>query len=228
MNADMNTERKKATDEQCDQEINAALRAVGHAEIPAGLSQRIAMRMKEGAGEFSSAQCSSVQTKIFRWRLGWLPTLGSAITAALLLAAGLQLTLRSRERSHSAAMRQREPERVVVAKNVASPNVTLPVGKVKAETKSTVKVRRRTQHYELISYPLTHQERLLLQVARTVDPKEVQMLNPEYRAAQEAKEEAEFVASASATDISNDSQAASMTSTAIPNNNESTTEEGTL
>ena len=217
----MKTERKNAADEQIDKEINAALRAVRNAEVPAGLSQRIASRMKEDAKEFSSAE-----KKTFHWK--WLPAIEGAIAAALLLALGWHLTLGLHDRPRAAAVHHVGPPRtVVVAQNVAPANVAEPVKTIEAAPKRTVKVRRRSRHYELISYPLTHQERLLVQLARTVDPKEVQMLNPEYRAAQDAKEEAEFVASAAAKDISNASQASSMAATVSQSNNEFT-EEGTL
>ncbi len=46
----------------------------------------------------------------------------------------------------------------------------------------------------LFDYPLTHQEKLLVEFARTATPDELKELNPEYQAKVEAKQEAEFAA----------------------------------
>ncbi len=46
----------------------------------------------------------------------------------------------------------------------------------------------------LFNYPLTHQEKLLVEFARTATPDELKELNPEYQAKMEAKQEAEFAA----------------------------------
>lgn len=46
----------------------------------------------------------------------------------------------------------------------------------------------------LLSYPLTQQEKLLLQFARNARPADLQALNPEYQAKLEAQQEAEFAA----------------------------------
>jgi hypothetical protein len=46
----------------------------------------------------------------------------------------------------------------------------------------------------LLSYPLTRQEKLLLQFARNAKPVDLQALNPEYQAKVEAQQDAEFAA----------------------------------
>ena len=46
----------------------------------------------------------------------------------------------------------------------------------------------------LFDYPLTHQEKLLVEFARTATPDELKELNPGYQARMEAKQEAEFAA----------------------------------
>lgn len=46
----------------------------------------------------------------------------------------------------------------------------------------------------LLSYPLTRQEKLLLQFARNAKPADLQALNPEHPAKLEAQQEAEFAA----------------------------------
>jgi len=54
---------------------------------------------------------------------------------------------------------------------------------------------RENQHAtNLLSYPLTRQEKLLLQFAHHAKPADLQALNPEYQAKVEAQQDAEFAA----------------------------------
>jgi hypothetical protein len=46
----------------------------------------------------------------------------------------------------------------------------------------------------LLSYPLTRQEKLLVRFVQTAKPEDLQALNPEYQAKVEAQQEAEFAA----------------------------------
>jgi hypothetical protein len=60
----------------------------------------------------------------------------------------------------------------------------------------------------LLSYPLTRQEKLLLQFARNAKPADLQAPNPEYQAKVEAQQEAEFAAYLKSTDSSGTQEAA--------------------
>ncbi len=173
----MRSEGKGAmTGQQIDIQIDAALRAVGQAEIPAGLAQRVASRVEQHAGASSVAQNKSSFSGWYRL----LPVLGGAVAAALLLAAGLQMTLRVHEQAQQAAMSQpKTPEQTSPVSHKTSSAPTVIATKAKTfplEKKNKPSSLRRTRHYELGSYPLTHQERLLVQLARSVNPKELQML----------------------------------------------------
>ena len=192
------------TAEQADQQIDAALRAAGHAKIPAGLAERVTLRMQQ-----SSAMPIK---KGYAQRIRLLPVLSSAVAAALLMAIGLQITLRLREGRKNSALRQSERQEIAENLNVKSqaiPKATdiiaFPV-KNRVYAKDKPRESWRAQHYELLSYPLTHQERLLLQLARTIDPKEVQMLNSGYRPVQVVKSETEFATNISEADKTIDSQ----------------------
>ena len=191
-------------EEQTDQQMDAALRAAGHAKIPAGLAERVTLRMQQASA--MPAKKSYAQ----RYRL--FPVLSCAAAAALLMAIGLQITLRLHERQQNSAWGQSEREKI--AGNLNPPNEAFPKAKeiIALPAKSRIRMKgqrtatRQVRYYELGSYPLTHQEKLLLQLARTVDPRELQILNPAYRAAQDAKDDAEFAAFVSGTDTASASQ----------------------
>lgn len=71
-------------------------------------------------------------------------------------------------------------------------------GKRSVQPTAVRRVRREHREYRratnLLSYPLTRQEKLLLQFARNAKPADLQALNPEYQAKVEAQQEAEFAA----------------------------------
>lgn len=52
--------------------------------------------------------------------------------------------------------------------------------------------RERLHPTTLMNYPLTRQEKLLVQFVRTASPKDLEMLNPAYQAKLEDQQEAEF------------------------------------
>jgi hypothetical protein len=57
--------------------------------------------------------------------------------------------------------------------------------------------RQKREHLRatnLLSYPLTRQEKLLVRFVQTAKPADLQALNPEYQAKVEAQQEAEFAA----------------------------------
>lgn len=85
---------------------------------------------------------------------------------------------------------------------IAPPSVSVAI-KSSGEGKRSVQlstVRRSRPNREhrhatnLLSYPLTRQEKLLLQFAHNAKPADLQALNPEYQAKVEAQQEAEFAA----------------------------------
>lgn len=194
----------EAAEAQVYQQIDAALRAAGHAKIPAGLAERLTLRMQQTAA-------MSIR-KGYAQRIRLLPVFSCAVTAALLMAIGLQITLRLHERRRNSALRQSDLQEIAEnlnAKNQAMVKAPEPIAvpvKNRINVKGKPRESRQGRHYELLSYPLTHQERLLLQLARTLNHKEAQSLNSGYRPAQEVKNQAEFATNVLEVDKTIDSQ----------------------
>lgn len=75
---------------------------------------------------------------------------------------------------------------------------TFEAGKRSVQPSAVRRVRRERREHRhagnLLSYPLTRQEKLLLQFAHNAKPADLQTLNPEYQAKVEAQQDAEFAA----------------------------------
>ncbi len=171
-----------------EREIDAALKMLGGTKVPAAMTSRI-YRSLETAGRDR------------RGWLFWVPATCAAM-AAVTLAIFIQ--------THS--VRGKQTSQVETAKVVVAPNA-LPD---RAMTQSTIVAaesfrgrklpavranpishQRRGAHrhaVNLLSYPLTRQEKLLVKFAETAGPNDLQTLNPEYQAKIEAQQEAEFAA----------------------------------
>ena len=178
--------RQPRTSANFEHEIDATLKMLGDVQPPAGLASRI----------HHSLETSSISSqKDFRWSL-WLPAAG-AVMAALLLAAFLQA--RSARPKQAATVQIAE----LPAMNSVAAEIHLPAESVSKQNVAILANRRhpvgrRRPTYRrvnnLMSYPLTRQEKLLVQFAEHAKPEDLRDLNPEYQAKVEAQQKAEFAA----------------------------------
>lgn len=184
----MNAEQRIATN--FEREIDAALKMLGDVQPPAGLASRIHHSLE------TAAVSSKKQA---RWPL-WVPAAGVAM-AALLLAVFLQTrsarpkqaaTVQVAElRGINSASAQFPSPSVIQAENSHQQNEAKPAIRRSFTARKRPTYRRVNN---LMSYPLTRQEKLLLNFARHAKPEDLQDLNPEYQAQVEAQQKADFEA----------------------------------
>lgn len=189
MNSNHDTDRKDhRTDLTMEEKIDLALRMAANPSLPAGLANRAQQRVAAAAeGNLP--------------RMPWLlavPATCAALVAIVLLAVGLQ-----RHSPRKEAVRPVETARVSSAtvaqtqaglRNPASAPRQISPQPVRKFRRAADHGRSRRHAANLFSYPLTRQERLLVEFARNAKPADLQILNPEYQAKVEAKQEAEFAA----------------------------------
>ncbi len=166
--------------------IDEALRLAASGQPPAGYFERLQRRI-----------AAAPETHRVRGALWlWIPA-GCAV-AAVFLAVILPMLLHSSKPERIAAVRESN-----IANLPAASRANLPPSRTKAHALTVSRPRLRHQKARrvatrdaanLFDYPLTHQEKLLVEFARTATPDELKELNPEYQAKMEAKQEAEFAA----------------------------------
>lgn len=179
--------------EKFDEEIDAALKLMGKTQPPTAMLPRIHRSLKTAAADVHRTRSR---------RIFWIPATACAITALLLLV--LTQAPRTREKPTSTAKMVKMTANLhadEVPTN-AAPTLALPTdgsGKRASSSRATARHSRQAHPHDrpaakLLSYPLTRQEKLLLQFAQTAAPKDLQALNPEHEAAAEAEEKAKFAA----------------------------------
>lgn len=173
-----------------DREIDAALKMLGGVEPPAEMASRIHQKL-EAAGSVPEGN---------RRRLFWIPAT-CAVAAAVLLVLFLP--------SHG--LREQQAPTTENAKlEIVQPAPSLPastqpeiVAPENNGERAVSKVRRsshRRQRHEyrhaknLLNYPLTQQEKLLVEFAQNAKPEDLQYLNPEYQEKLQEQQKAEFAA----------------------------------
>jgi hypothetical protein len=124
--------------------------------------------------------------------------------AAIVLVVLFSHMHRTQEHRASAVETAKLDAATPTGKAIIMPPCAAAAGKRFEEGKRSVQlpaVRRvRGNHREyrhaanLLSYPLTRQEKLLVRFVQTAKPADLQALNPEYQAKVEAQQDAEFVA----------------------------------
>lgn len=174
-----------------DREIDAALKLLSEAQAPAAMVSRIQQSLEAAAAKSPQARLGL---------LVWAPAAGVAIAAILLLVFS---------QAHWASRKQKslaETAKMTAPAPASEPAAAVQPLAAQAQTSQRKPValaavkRRRRQHQRyrhvanLLSYPLTPQEDLLVRFAQTAKPADLQMLNPEYQARVEARQEAEFTA----------------------------------
>lgn len=171
-----------------DQEIDSALRMLSEAQAPQDLTARVHRSLRTAAAD-------QHERKEFRL---WVPITCAA--AAILFAAMLPMYFTPGKRENiartktttvdSAASKPHPPARVL-ANSARAQSVSTAIAQRNSPTRKHALYRRAAN---LMSYPLTRQEKLLLQFVQHARPEDLQDLNPEYQAKVEARENAEFEA----------------------------------
>jgi hypothetical protein len=178
--------------EKFDEEIDAALKMLSETAPPAAMLSRVHQSLE-------TAATTSLQTR--PGARFWIPATCAAMTAAVLFVVF----------SRGYWTRQAAPVETVkaVTVNSASPRagasqpalVSAGNYRMRERFSERADVRRsRREHPQyrhavnLLSYPLTRQEKLLVRFVQTAKPADLQALNPEYQAKVEAQQEAEFAA----------------------------------
>ena len=175
-----------------EDEIDAALKMLGETRPPAKIVSRVHHRLE--------AAIISQPAKPSRRFL--IPAAGVAMAAVILAAIFIPM-YRAQVNRASAI----ETARVVANTPLAQATMMPPSATTEAQrsqegkrlvryyTQPRSRHSRETRHVNsLLSYPLTRQEKLLVQFARNAKPADLQALNPEYQAKVEAQQDAEFAA----------------------------------
>lgn len=195
-------------------EIDAALRMLGETQPPAEIVSRVHQRLEAAA----------VSQRARSGRVPLIPATGIAMAALALVAIFIPMHRTQRDQTPEI-----EIARLVAATPIAQATIVPPSATLETERADEGKrlvqysTRRRgrqspdTRHAtSLLSYPLTRQEKLLLQFARSAKPADLQALNPEYQAKVEAQQEAEFDAYVKSEDSSSTQETAETAATNQP------------
>ena len=173
-----------------EDDIDAAMKLLGETQPPAAVVSRVHQRLE--------AAVISQRARLSRRFL--IPTAGVALAALVLLAIITQ-THRTQRDQTSAVEITRLVTTAPVAQETIVPSSTTIATKSSQKGKRPVQLsfeRRSRQRLEsrhatnLLSYPMTRQEKLLVRFVQTAKPADLQALNPEYQAKVEAQQEAEF------------------------------------
>jgi len=189
----MNSEHNRPMGVEDD--IDAALKRLGETQPPAAIVSRVHHRLETAA-------------KLQRTRSGslfWIPVTGAVVAGVLLLAFSYgDWTTGKQGHAVKTAETARTGATAPGARETAAGRPALVSTGISRERKPAMqpvvvrRSRRERPQYRyvanLLSYPLTRQEKLLVRFAETAKPEDLQALNPEYQAKVEAQQEAEFAA----------------------------------
>ncbi len=175
-----------------EDEIDAALKMLGETQPPAALVSRMHRSLEVGA--------VSHQARSSRRFL--IPAAGMAMAALALVAVFIPMH-RAQENQASEV----QPARLVATASLVQATIVSPSASVATKSShegkrsmqlSTERRRRQSRKNRhaanLMSYPLTRQEKLLVEFVRHAKPEDLRDLNPEYQAKVEAQQDAEFAA----------------------------------
>lgn len=191
---------EQETRTKIDKEIDAALKVLSGAQPPAAMVSRIQQSLEAAAAGLQHAGSG---------RMFWIPAASMAIAALVSIGIFSQ--------GRWAGRKQRplgETAKMIVPAPASEPTAAAQPLVAQAQTSQRKPAalaavqRRRREHPQdrhvanLMSYPLTREEKLLVRFAQTASPAELQMLNPDYQAKVEAQQEAEFEATMKSTEDS--------------------------
>jgi hypothetical protein len=175
-----------------EDEIDAALKMLGETEPPAAIVSRAHQRLEIAA---TSRRARSSRRLL-------IPAAGFAMATLAIFAIFIQ-TQRTQQLPASATQTARLASSSTLAQAMVTPpsaaveTVRADEGKrlVQYYTKPRTRQSRENRHANnILSYPLTREEKLLLEFAHNAKPADLQALNPEYQAKLEAQQDAEFAA----------------------------------
>ena len=175
-----------------EHEIDAALKMLGETQPPEAIVSRM----------HSCLETAAMSQRARSGRVLLIPAAGVAIAALVLVALFSQMHRTQRDQTSAV-----ETARLVAATPLARATIVpLPasvatkgsqVGKrsVQLSAERRNHANRENRHAtNLLSYPLTRQEKLLMEFVRHARPEDLRDLNPDYQAKIEAQQEAEFAA----------------------------------
>ncbi|HWF67658.1 MAG TPA: hypothetical protein VN670_10145 [Acidobacteriaceae bacterium] len=174
-----------------EKEIDAALKLLNETQPPAQMASRIHLSLETTI---------AARGQTYRGPLFWVPATCAAVAAVLLLVffqthwtRGTQLpaveTAKIAADSVSQKIASSRPESAPEHSHERDASIT------NVHQKPHRRTHAQYRHAaNLFNYPLTRQEKLLLQFAATAKPEDLRDLNPEYQAKVEAQQEAEFLA----------------------------------
>jgi hypothetical protein len=173
-----------------EDDIDATLKMLGETQPPAEIVTRVHQRHEAAA--------MSQRARSGRVRL--IPVAGIAMATLAIFAVFIQMQ-RTQKDQASGVQTARVVANTPLAQVTGMPSsATVETeraneGKrlVQFHTKRRSRQSRAVRHVtNLLSYPLTRQEKLLLRFVQTAKPEDLRDLNPEYQAKVEAQQEAEF------------------------------------
>lgn len=179
-----------------DEQIDLILQLAATPQPPAGLASRVQQRIANAA-----PACPPRRTWLTAVPVGCAALAVGLSILVLLHHSSQQPTTLSHQPAHISYAELPEPQRV--GPHPASDSH-------RNDTLLTQHLRRpapygpRGHAANLLSYPLTRQEQLLVRLVQTAKPADLQILNPEYQAKVEAQQEAEFAAYLKSSDSSAD------------------------
>lgn len=173
-----------------NEEIDAALKLLREVQPPMEMMSRVHRRLE-----------NATAGRTRRGLLFWVP---AACAAMAMIVVVIFIQTHSRQGKQISAV---EIAKAVVAPTALPDRAMMQSTMVAAESFRKQELvsehahpTSRRQHGEyrhaanLLSYPLTRQEKLLVRFAETAGPDDLQALNPEYQVKIEAQQEAEFAA----------------------------------
>ncbi|MFZ1944647.1 MAG: hypothetical protein WBG23_18070 [Acidobacteriaceae bacterium] len=175
-----------------ENEIDAALKMLGATQPPAAILTRVHHRLEIAVG--------SQRAKSGRGLL--IPAAGVALAALALVVIFIQSHRTSEDRVPAvetaglvANTSLAQATKMSAPATAATENAREQTAIRRSAVAQTGRERPRYRHIaNLLSYPLTGQEKLLVRFAETAKPEDLKTLNPEYQAKVEAQQEAEFAA----------------------------------
>ena len=172
-------------------EIDAVLKMLGETQPPDALVSRVHRNLE-------SAMARSQRAK--SGRNIWIPVTCVAMAAVVLVAmfAPMHRTPETRASAvETAKLVETLPESLTALVPLVAPVANKSSSEMERSAQFSAKRRiregRERRHAaNLLSYPLTQQEKLLLRFVRTAKPADLQALNPEYQAKVDAQQNADF------------------------------------
>ncbi|MHB1795479.1 MAG: hypothetical protein ACYCPO_10975 [Acidobacteriaceae bacterium] len=173
-------------------EIDAALKMLDETQPPAEIVSRVHQRLETAA----------VPQRARSGRMLLIPAAGVAMAALALVVIFSQMHRTRGITALTVATARVAASDSLPQATIMPPSATVATEGLQEEKRSvhlSTERRSRPNHEarhvaNLLSYPLTRQEKLLVVFARTAKPEDLQALNPEYQAKVEAQQDAEFAA----------------------------------